>query len=174
MISFNKKRNTLEQETYHYELQDVTNPNLFRDIFPYVEPPKVPFNHRLVPMDPPEEIWITDTTFRDGQQSRPPFTVKQIVDLYTMLHRLGGPNGVIRMTEFFLYTDKNKRALEACLGTPAALRRVWAAFSAPSRRRWPCWASSWCARSATASSRFRLGIFLSPILRLAVPLVRDD
>ena len=115
MISFNKKRNTLEQETYHYELQDVTNPNLFRDIFPYVEPPKVPFNHRLVPMDPPEEIWITDTTFRDGQQSRPPFTVKQIVDLYTMLHRLGGPNGVIRMTEFFLYTDKNKRALEACL-----------------------------------------------------------
>ncbi len=93
----------------------MTDPNLFRDTFPYVEPPMVPFNHRLVPMDPPEEIWITDTTFRDGQQSRPPFTVKQIVDLYTMLHRLSGPNGVIRMTEFFLYTDKNKRALEACL-----------------------------------------------------------
>ncbi len=91
MISFNKKRNTLEQETYHYELQDVAEPNLFRAIFPYTEPPKVPFNHRLVPMDPPEEIWITDTTFRDGQQSRPPFSVKQIVDLYTMLHRLSGP-----------------------------------------------------------------------------------
>ncbi len=116
MISFNRKRNTLEQETYHYELQDVTEPNLFRAIFPYVQPPKVPFNHRLVPMDPPEEIWITDTTFRDGQQSRPPFTVQQIVDLYTMLHRLSGPNGVIRATEFFLYSDKNKRALEACQG----------------------------------------------------------
>ena len=116
MISFNKKRNTLEQETYHYELQDVAEPNLFRDIFPYHQPPMVPFNHRLVPMDPPEEIWITDTTFRDGQQSRPPFTVKQIVDLYTMLHRLGGPNGVIRMTEFFLYSNNHKRALEACLG----------------------------------------------------------
>ncbi len=114
MISFNKKRNTLEQETYHYELQDVAEPNLFREIFSYVEPPKVPFNHRLVPMDPPEEIWITDTTFRDGQQSRPPFTVQQIVDLYSLLHRLSGPNGVIRTTEFFLYTEKNKRALEAC------------------------------------------------------------
>src|SRR5574340_636678 len=114
MISFNKKRNTLEQETYSYELQDVAEPNLFREIFSYVEPPKVPFNHRLVPMDPPEEIWITDTTFRDGQQSRPPFSVKQIVDLDTMLHQLSGPNGVIRATEFFLYTDKNKRALEAC------------------------------------------------------------
>jgi len=116
MISFNRKRNTLEQETYHYELQDLAEPNLFREIFPYTQPPKVPFNHRLVPMDPPEEIWITDTTFRDGQQSRPPFTVKQMVDLYTMLHRLSGPNGVIRATEFFLYSDKNKRALEACQG----------------------------------------------------------
>ena len=115
MISFNKRRNTLEQETYNYELQDVPEPNLFRDLFPYHSPPMVSFNHRLVPMDPPEEIWITDTTFRDGQQARPPFTVKQIVDLYTMLHRLGGPNGMIRTSEFFLYSDAHKRAVTACL-----------------------------------------------------------
>jgi len=115
MISFNKRRNTLEQETYHYELQDVPEPNLFRDIFAYDRPPKVPFNHRHVPMDPPDEIWITDTTFRDGQQSRPPFTVKQIVDIYTMLHRLSGPNGVIRSCEFFLYSDNHKKAVDACL-----------------------------------------------------------
>ncbi|MFB3881115.1 MAG: 2-isopropylmalate synthase [Armatimonadota bacterium] len=115
MISFNKRRNTLEQETYHYELQDVAEPNLYRDLFPYHRPPMVSFNHRLVPMDPPEEIWITDTTFRDGQQARPPFTVKQIVDLYTMMHRLGGPNGMIRASEFFLYSDSHKRAVTACL-----------------------------------------------------------
>jgi len=115
MIAFNGRRNTLEQETYSYELQDVSEPNLFRDIFPYKEPPKVAFNHRLVPMDPPDDIWITDTTFRDGQQARPPFTVKQIVDLYTMLHRLGGPNGVIRQSEFFLYSDSHKKAVTACL-----------------------------------------------------------
>ena len=115
MIAFNKRSNTLEQETYHYELQEVSEPNLFRDIFPYHEPPKVPFNHRLVPMLPPDEVWMTDTTFRDGQQARPPFTVQQIVDLYTMLHRLGGPNGVIRSCEFFLYTDAHKKAVAACL-----------------------------------------------------------
>ena len=115
MISFNKRRNTLEQETYHYELQDVPQPNLFRDTFSYDQPPKVPFNHRHVPMDPPDEIWITDTTFRDGQQSRPPFTVQQIVDIYTMLHRLGGPNGVIRSCEFFLYSNSHKKAVDACL-----------------------------------------------------------
>jgi isopropylmalate/homocitrate/citramalate synthase len=115
MIAFNKRRNTLEQETYHYELQDVTEPNLYRDLFPYTQPPMVSFNHRLVPMDPPDEIWITDTTFRDGQQARPPFTIKQIVDLYTMLHRLGGPNGMIRASEFFLYSEAHKRAVTACL-----------------------------------------------------------
>jgi isopropylmalate/homocitrate/citramalate synthase len=115
MIAFNKRRNTLEQETYHYELQEVSEPNLFRETFPYHSPPKVPFNHRLVPMDPPEEIWMTDTTFRDGQQARTPFTVQQIVDLYEMMHRLGGPNGLIRGSEFFLYSDSHKRAVAACL-----------------------------------------------------------
>ncbi|MGD0110525.1 MAG: 2-isopropylmalate synthase [Armatimonadota bacterium] len=115
MISFNRRRNTLEQETYNYELQDVSQPNLFRDIFAYDLPPKVPFNHRHVPMDPPDEIWITDTTFRDGQQSRPPFTVRQIVDIYSMLHRLSGPNGVIRSCEFFLYSNNHKKAVDACL-----------------------------------------------------------
>ncbi len=115
MIAFNRRRNTLEQETYHYELQDISEPALFRETFPYHQPPKVPFNHRLVPMDPPEEIWITDTTFRDGQQSRAPFTVQQIVDLYTMLHRLGGPNGRIRASEFFLYSESHKKAVDACL-----------------------------------------------------------
>ena len=115
MISFNKRRNTLEQETYHYELQERAEPYLFRETFPYVQPPKIPFNHRHVPMDPPDEIWITDTTFRDGQQARPPFTVRQIVDIYTMLHRLGGPNGVIRSCEFFLYSSNHKKAIQACL-----------------------------------------------------------
>src|SRR5574340_507972 len=115
MISFNKRRNTLEQETYNYELQDVPEPNLFRDTFAYHLPPKIPFNHRHVPMDPPDEIWITDTTFRDGQQSRPPFTVQQIVDIYSMLHRLSGPNGVVRSCEFFLYSGNHKKAVAACL-----------------------------------------------------------
>jgi isopropylmalate/homocitrate/citramalate synthase len=32
-----------------------------------------------------------------------------------MLHRLGGPNGVIRQTEFFLYSDKDKEAVRQCL-----------------------------------------------------------
>lgn len=114
MLRYNKFRKTLEPEEYHYELQDVDQPNLYRDIFPFTDIPKIPFNNRVVPMNPPEEIWITDTTFRDGQQALPPFTVEQIVDLYNMMHRLGGPNGIIRQTEFFLYSEKDRTALSKC------------------------------------------------------------
>ena len=53
----------------------------------------------------PEDIWITDTTFRDGQQSRPPYTVEQIEKLFDYMHRLSGEKGLIRQTEFFLYTE---------------------------------------------------------------------
>jgi citrate (Re)-synthase len=115
MLRVNKFLHTLEKEDYTYDLKDVDKPELYRHIFPYSEPPRITFNHRIVPMIPPEDIWITDTTFRDGQQSRQPFTVKQIVELFTLLHRLGGPHGIIKQTEFFLYTDKDKEAVRKCM-----------------------------------------------------------
>ncbi len=115
MISRNPHSNLIEQAQYKYSLQDVKNPNLYRDIYPYDEIPKVAFNHRHVPLSMPSEVWITDTTFRDGQQARAPYTVGQIVDLYKMLHRLGGKNGLIRQSEFFIYTKKDREALEKCM-----------------------------------------------------------
>ena len=115
MIELNPSSNLLEQDPYQYELQDVAEAQLFRDIYPYEEIPKIPFNHRRVPMNTPKDIWITDTTFRDGQQSRAPYTSEQIVDLYKMLARLGGPKGIIRQSEFFVYTKKDRDALEKCM-----------------------------------------------------------
>ncbi len=114
MLELNKKSNVLEEETYRYTVQDVAEPNLYRDIYPYTEIPRIAFNHRRVPMNMPEKIWITDTTFRDGQQSRSPYTVQQIVDIYRMLSRLGGPEGIIRQTEFFVYSEKDRQALYKC------------------------------------------------------------
>ncbi len=114
MLEKSLKTNLLEQRSYQYRLQDVVEPVLYRDIYNYDEVPKLPFNHRRVPMSMPNEIFITDTTFRDGQQSVEPYTVKQITDLYKLLSRLSGPNGVIRQTEFFIYSEKDRRALEAC------------------------------------------------------------
>ena len=114
-LKFDQRRNTLEQRVYEYRLQDVADPNLYRHLYSYEEAPKIPFNHRHVPMRPPAEVWITDSTFRDGQQAREPYTVEQIVHLYKLLHKLGGPKGIIRQTEFFLYSKKDKEAVERCL-----------------------------------------------------------
>lgn len=113
-IEFDSSTNLIEQSSYRYSLQERTTPNLYRELFDYESVPKVSFNHRFVPVNMPENIWITDTTFRDGQQSAEPFTVKQIVDLYKMLHRLGGPKGLVRQSEFFVYSEKDRDALLAC------------------------------------------------------------
>ncbi len=114
-IEFSETTNLIEQSVYHYSLQDRETPYLYRQLYSYDAVPRVSFNHRYVPMNMPDEIWITDTTFRDGQQSRAPFTVDQIVDLFTMLHKLGGSKGIIRQTEFFVYTEKDREALARCM-----------------------------------------------------------
>ncbi len=114
MLEISNKTNLLEQKSYKYQLQDVEEPNLYRDIYSYDEVPKVPFNHRRVPMGMPEEIWITDTTLRDGQQAVEPYTVEEIVEIYKLLARLGGPKGLIRQTEFFIYSKKDREAVEKC------------------------------------------------------------
>ena len=114
MLEFSKRTNTLEQTEYEYALQDVPEPHLYRLLYNYDEVPKIPFNHRHVPMAAPDRLWLSDTTFRDGQQAREPYTVEQIVQLYTFLHQLGGPNGIIRQSEFFLYSEKDRQAVDAC------------------------------------------------------------
>ncbi|HEX6489467.1 MAG TPA: 2-isopropylmalate synthase [Candidatus Dormibacteraeota bacterium] len=90
-------------------------PNYLRETFPYSLPPLARWETEAVPLDPAPDIWITDTTFRDGQQSRAPYTPAQIRDLFVLLGRLGGPEGRIRQSEFFLYTAKDREAVELCL-----------------------------------------------------------
>ncbi|MBO4251427.1 MAG: 2-isopropylmalate synthase [Clostridia bacterium] len=113
-IEINKKTNLLEEGYYKYPLQDVKKPQLFRDVFDYKHVPKIIFNNTVVPMGMPKEIWLTDTTFRDGQQSMSPFTVKQMVDLFKLMSRLGGKKGIVRQSEFFLYSEKDRKAAAAC------------------------------------------------------------
>jgi isopropylmalate/homocitrate/citramalate synthase len=95
-------------------LVDVDKPNLYRDVFPYTEFPKVVFDGERVEYDIPEDIWITDTTFRDGQQARPPYTPEQILRIYDLLHEIDGGTGLIRQCEFFLYSEKDRKAVELC------------------------------------------------------------
>jgi len=107
-------------------LQEVDSPELFEDIFPHVLPPHISLSGKVsetvdgktyqadLGAVKDRDLYITDTTFRDGQQARTPYTIDQIVHLYELLSRLGGPNGVIRLTEFFLYSKKDRLAVDAC------------------------------------------------------------
>ena len=109
------------------KMKDVSEPNMLTDMFPHSIPPRTVFDEpihevfegEIVTIQPLEirerDIHITDTTFRDGQQARPPYTVDQIVQLFDLLSRLSGPQGVIRQTEFFLYSRKDKEAISKCL-----------------------------------------------------------
>ncbi len=114
MFELSNKTNLLEQDTYKYSLQDIPEPNLYRDLYSYDDVPRVAFNHRRVPLGMPKDIWITDTSLRDGQQSVEPYSVEQIVNIYKLLSKLGGPYGIIRQTEFFVYSKKDRKAIEEC------------------------------------------------------------
>jgi isopropylmalate/homocitrate/citramalate synthase len=100
--------------TSPFELKNVKEPVLYRDMFPYSSVPRVVLEDRMIQTNIPKDIWITDTTFRDGQQSRPPYTPRQIADIFDFMHRMSGPNGVIRQTEFFLYSTKDREAVKLC------------------------------------------------------------
>lgn len=114
MLELSPHSNLLEQKSYKYSLQDIADPQLYRDVYSYDTVPRVPFNHRRVPMGMPPEIWITDTSLRDGQQSMEPYTVEQIVQLYKYMSALGGPYGIIRQTEMFVYSHKDRTAVQKC------------------------------------------------------------
>ncbi len=100
--------------TQEIKLQDIERPNLYRETFPYTEFPKVFFDDETVPMEIPDKIFITDTTFRDGQQSRPPYTPQQIQRIYDFFHEINGGTDLIRQSEFFLYSEKDRKAVELC------------------------------------------------------------
>ncbi len=108
------------------QLEEVEKPELLEDVFPHILPPRIRLDgvtREVIDGKTYEadlsnagsrELVITDTTFRDGQQARVPYTVAQIARLYELLSRLGGPRGVIRQTEFFLYGKKDRQAVDAC------------------------------------------------------------
>ncbi len=117
MARWNPRKRLLDHEQHAKlaQLALVETPELFREVFPYSDVCRIDFDHNIQPLDPPAEMLITDTTFRDGQQARPPYKVEQIVHLYDLMHQLSGPKGILRQCEFFLYSQRDREAIEKCL-----------------------------------------------------------
>jgi citrate (Re)-synthase len=106
----------LKAELRDFPLLNPEEPELYRDQFPFDAVPRIRFDGKGEGMgiEAPKDIWITDTTFRDGQQARPPYAPSQIADIFSLLNKLDGGKGLIRQSEFFIYSDKDREALELC------------------------------------------------------------
>jgi len=75
-------------------LEEVQSPKLFEDTFPHTAPPQIRFDGAVsetidgqvyevgLSNAAGRDLVITDTTFRDGQQARTPYTIDQIAHLY--------------------------------------------------------------------------------------------
>lgn len=59
-VKFDSHTNLLQLEEHMYPLVDVKTPNVFHNLFPYEEVPKIAFNDRIVPHHMPDETWTTD------------------------------------------------------------------------------------------------------------------
>lgn len=97
-----------------FHLEERADPKLYRDLFPYTKIGRIGFNGAMIAPRPADPCFITDTTFRDGQQARPPYTVKQIAHIFDLLHKLGGKSGLIQASEFFMYSAKDRKAIDTC------------------------------------------------------------
>ncbi len=95
-------------------LQSPDKPQLYREQFPYTSICRTEFDDVMLAPHPAEQMRITDTTFRDGQQARTPYTVKQVAKIFDYLHRLGGRTGLIQASEFFLYSQRDRKCIDVC------------------------------------------------------------
>ena len=129
-------------------LDNRVEPELYRDVFPYTHVSRIEFDDTFLVPRPADPMFITDTTFRDGQQARPPYTVKQIARIYDLLHKLGGKSGLIQASEFFMYSPRIARLLKSAApeataspASPAGSAPTWTTSRSPmiwNSMKWAC------------------------------------
>jgi len=80
------------------------NSVLEEPVFDFSRPPliKVDLGERS------QKLYLTDTTLRDGQQAWRVLSVEESLKIYEVLAEISGEEGVVRTTELFLYTPKDR------------------------------------------------------------------
>ena len=84
-------------------------PDYCSSVYPLESFPQ--YNWSEKPAKLPSDVWVTETTHRDGQQGGLPLTTEHSVKLYEMMCRFTGTSGAIRQAEFFVYRKSDKDAL---------------------------------------------------------------
>ena len=80
-VTMNPKKNLLEIEEHMYILDDVEKPNVFRNMFPYSDIPKIPFNDRIVPHNMPQHPASSTRSLPGHVRNSPGTVVRHFPDL---------------------------------------------------------------------------------------------
>ncbi len=96
-----------------HEIKDVENPNYLEHLYPKEGLPK--FGWDAPPGDMPREVWLTETTHRDGQQGGLPLSSKTSLEVYDIICRFTGESRLIRQAEFFAYSEQDRASLEGAV-----------------------------------------------------------
>jgi isopropylmalate/homocitrate/citramalate synthase len=93
----------------------VNDDSVFKEIInQWPLPPRLLFDGIYVEPEVPENLYITDTTFRDGQQAfYTYYSVEDAIKLFRLLSELDNGSGKIIKSEFFLYTERDRRLVRA-------------------------------------------------------------
>ena len=77
-------------------------------------PPRLITDGINIDPEPPGQLFITDTTFRDGQQAfYVYYSINNAVSLFRLLADLDNGSGRITRSEFFLYTGRDRELVKA-------------------------------------------------------------
>ena len=106
MLEISGKTNLLEQNAYKYSLQDVAEPNLQRDIYTQGMVPKVPFNHRRVPMSGDDAVAGSFQRLHDREHGSYAYTTSgtdhstEVVNVRSLSQRADNIRNIIAFVQF--------------------------------------------------------------------------
>jgi isopropylmalate/homocitrate/citramalate synthase len=92
----------------------IDGPEYFEDAFPRDAFPQYLWETER-PDTLPSEVWLSETTHRDGQQGGLPLTTEYSCQIYDILCEITGDSGAIRHAEFFPYRTSDRDALRYAL-----------------------------------------------------------
>lgn len=95
------------------QFTEPTTPDYFPESFPRDAFPAYVWTDR--PAALPPDVWLTETTHRDGQQGGLPLSADTSLQIYDILCRFTGASGALRQAEFFAYRPSDRAALEGAL-----------------------------------------------------------
>ena len=94
-------------------IKEVYEPNYLEELYPKNRFPK--FGWGSIPDSLPQDVWLTETTHRDGQQGGLPLNSEISLEIYDLICDFTGNSNLIRQAEFFVYSKQDRLALRGAL-----------------------------------------------------------